>query len=486
LRWAALTLGVLAGLLFASNAQAAPPNIVVILTDDQDQSSMAYMPKTEKLLAEEGITFRNSFVNFSLCAPSRVSLLTGQAAHNHGIHSNAPNGGSAWESFLPKEGSTLPVWLEGAGYHTAMVGKYINGYGKWTKLERVARAKEKQSQSAFGRWTASVLNHLTDSGQPTGLDWVPEGWDLWYAFAGTVSYYDYTINENGALRRFGAAPQDYSTDVLRDRAVRFIKDQAGSSDPFFMLIATKAVHGQGQEEEDHEAVPSPRYQGAFKDKVLPVNPVPDQPTSAGKHGGESEQMVERKYRAQLETLQSVDDLVEAVVAELKTTGALDDTLIVYTSDNGFLFGDHGRIGKRALFENSMRVPLIVRGPGIPVNAMRDQLVNNLDVVATIEDLSGVRPTLTADGRSLRPLFGDANAAWRSALLLEKGSDSGLRTPTRKYIRTANGSEELYDLVNDPQELHNKAASPASAGELASLRTTLDRLQTCTGESCWVP
>jgi arylsulfatase A-like enzyme len=474
-------------LMLPSPAAFAAPNIVVVLTDDQDSTSIAYMPKVHRLLAEEGITFSNSFVDYSLCAPSRASLLTGQAAHNHGIRSNSPGDTSAWESFWPKEGSALPVWLQKAGYRTALLGKYINGYGKKRKSERLSAAKAKGSQSLFGRWTASLFGGLREGSQPTGLDWVPEGWDLWYAFAGGVGYYSYSINENGAIRRFGESPQDYSTDVLKERALRFIKDQAGTGHPFFMLISTKAVHGKGQEGEDeHAAIPSPRYKNAFKDVALPVNPVPDHLLAAGRSSGLSDDTLERKYRATLETLQSVDDLVEAVVGELESADMLEDTVIVYTSDNGFLFGEHGRVGKRSLFEGSIRVPLIVRGPGIPVNTTRDQLVNNLDVVATVEELAGLRPALVPDGRSLRPLFGDAGSKWRSTLLLEKGSEFGLRTATRKYIRDNDGAEQLYDLVNDPQELKNKANDPGFAAERASLRATLDRLQSCVGSACWVP
>lgn len=474
--------------MLVSSAAAAAPNIVVVLTDDQDSTSVAYMPKLHRLLAEEGITFSNSFVNYSLCAPSRASFLTGQAAHNHGIRSNAPGDKSAWEVFKAKEGDTLPVWLQSAGYRTALLGKYINGYGKKDKAERLSAIQSKNSESALARWTASLFNRITDGGQPTGLDWVPEGWDLWYAFNGGVGYYKYTINENGALKRFGEGPQDYSTDVLRERALRFIKDQAGSGHPFFMLISTKAVHGKDQEgEEEHAAIPSPRYKNAFKDAELSVDPVSVAQMAEGTGARSGTRALEDEYRATLEALQSVDDLVEAVVGELQSAGVLDDTVIVYTSDNGFLFGDHGRVGKRSLYEGSIRVPLVVRGPGIAKNATRDQLVNNLDVVATIEELAGVHPGLVPDGHSLNPLFADANAPWRSALLIEKGNNEfGVRTATQKYIKDKDGAELLFDLARDPQELKNEAGEADSAADLASLRLSLNRLQNCAGASCWIP
>jgi arylsulfatase A-like enzyme len=470
----------------------AGPNIVVILTDDEeDTGSTSYLPNVQALAAQ-GVTFKNSFVNFSLCSPSRSSFFTGQAAHNDGVISNKPNKGGGWEIFKPEEANDLPVWLKSAGYTTALIGKYENGYGAG-KLPRLA-------STAY--WS-NALNGWFGIGTPDKQHWVPPGWDLWYAFT-KVRYYDCSINENGRLLDFGHEPADYSTDLLKDRAVRFIKDQAGSSTPFFMLIATKAPHGQGEEGQKEPAIPSPAYANAFADIKLPKTPaydeedVSDKPplvANSPRLSDATKAQIEVSYRAELQSLRSVDDLVGEVVKALNTAGKLDNTVIVYTSDNGYAYGDHRLFGKNTVYEPSIRVPLVIRGPGLPRNETRDQLVNNLDVAATIQEIAGLKPSVAPDGRPLMPILVDAKAPWRSAILVEGGNGVGkktdkryaaVRTATRKYVRYGDGFEELYDLVADPYELDNKVKDPRYASDVAMLRDLHDRLKSCVGEGCWVP
>jgi len=474
-------------LLCTTLCAAARPNIVVILTDDQDDTgSMNYMPKTVSLLAEHGITFTNSFVNFSLCAPSRSSFLTGQAAHNDGVRSNKERYGGGWGAFRKDEENVLPIWLKAAGYETAFLGKYVNGYAKGKPPRGIAY------------WANLAGNWLHLSNVPSNpATWVPPGWDLWYALT-RERYYDYSVNENGTLIHFGHEARDYSTDVLKDRAARFIKDQAGSTAPFFMLVSTKAPHGQGDEGEKGPAIAAPKYEHAFMDVTIPRNPAfygagvtgkePGQPVLVGKRGD-----LETEYRKELQSLQSVDDLVEAVVTTLRDAGKLDNTLIVYTSDNGYLFGEHGLSGKGVPYEGSIKVPLVIRGPGLPENQKRSQLVNNLDVVATIEDLAGAKPGLACDGHTLAPLFADPNAPWRSAILIEGGSDASspsnryaaVRSPDQKYVRYDSGVEALYDLAADPYELESKAHDAKYAADLVRLRGVEEKLRSCAGPSCWI-
>jgi arylsulfatase A-like enzyme len=181
-----------------SSAADARPNIVVILIDDQaDNGSMGYMPKTISLLADHGVTFTNSFVNYPVCAPSRSSFLTGQAAHNHGIQSNNPGGRAAWWTFKEEESNALPVWLKAAGYKTALLGKYVNGYGKREK-QRPHGNRRDSSPGLLARWKASISHYLSsrDNGA-TSIGPEPQGWDLWYAFTGAVRYYNYAINDGG-------------------------------------------------------------------------------------------------------------------------------------------------------------------------------------------------------------------------------------------------------------------------------------------------
>jgi N-acetylglucosamine-6-sulfatase len=476
----------LALLLASASASEAAPNIVVILTDDQeDTGSMAYMPKVHSLLAEQGLTFTNSFVNLPLCAPSRASFLSGLSAHNTGIKANNPVDGGGWAAFKDKEANALPVWLDRVGYKTAFLGKYVNRYGQ---------------QSNFGAllaWAGNLANvELKGPNIGNPRDWVPPGWELWYAFTEwRARYFDYAINENGTILHFDHRPSDYSTDVLKERATRFIAEQASKPDPFFMLIATKAVHAQGV-----RAIPAPRYAHAFEDVSLPTGPSFN--TKDGRHKaktnavkGETKAKLTKSYRAELQTLQSVDDLVAAVVQALQQAGKLDDTLIVYTSDNGFLYGQHRLIGKSAAFDESLKVPLVMRGPGIPKGETRDALVNNLDVVATIAELAGASPGYPLDGRSLTPLFADAEAPWRSAILFEspvshvqKPSSryTGVRTGTLKYVRYDGGFEQLFDLAADPHELVNRAGQAPYAHDLAVLRDLNARLRSCSGSGCFVP
>jgi len=474
-------------LLVSSTASLAAPNIVVIMTDDQDDtSSMAYMPKTLSLIAEHGVTFKNSFVNLPLCGPSRASFLTGQAAHNHGIRANSPLDAGGWEAFKSKEANALPVWLQAAGYKTALIGKYLNRYGQ---------------QGLYGAWLGwfGGLINVEFKGPTIGnpRDWVPPGWNLWYAFSGTrPKYYDYSINDNGKMLSFGKAPSDYSTDVLRERAVRFIQDQSASEAPFFLFVAPKSVHAEGS-----RAIPSPQYKDVLSHVRLPESPAFNEEDlrrkaiRAPRVGNATKEELEKTYRAALRSLQSVDDLVASVMATLKDTGKLDNTVVIYTSDNGFLFGDHRLVGKTAAYEGSIKVPLLMRGPGIPEDQTRDQLVSNLDVTATIVDLAGAKPGVPLDGKSLVPLFAGADAPWRSALLIESPVTSfekkanryaGVRTATKKYVRYEGGFEELFDLASDPYELENGVRDPAHAGDLSSLRGIHDTLRSCAGASCWVP
>lgn len=474
-------------LLISTIASLAAPNIVVIMTDDQDDTgSMAYMPKTLSLIAEHGLTFKNSFVNLPLCGPSRASFLTGQAAHNHGIRANSPLDAGGWETFKSKEANALPVWLQAAGYKTALIGKYLNRYGQ---------------QGLYGAWLGwfgSLIN-VEFKGPTIGnpRDWVPPGWNLWYAFSGTrPKYYDYSINDNGKVLSFGKAPGDYSTDVLRERAVRFIQDQSASQAPFFLFVAPKSVHAEGA-----RAIPAPQYKDVLSHVRLPESPAFNEEDlrrkaiKAPRVGNATKEDLEKTYRAALRSLQSVDDLVAAVMATLKDTGKLDNTVVIYTSDNGFLFGDHRLVGKTAAYEGSIKVPLLMRGPGIPEGQTRDQLVSNLDVTATIVDLAGAKPGVPLDGKSLDPLFANADAPWRSALLIESpvtrfekkaNRYAGVRTATKKYVRYESGLEELFDLASDPYELKNRVRGSAHAGDLSSLRGIHDALKSCAGASCWVP
>jgi arylsulfatase A-like enzyme len=462
----AIVLALLAGGIVAGGTvgqgagAAAPPNIVVIMTDDQWFDSMAHMPKTRALLGASGVTFSNFHVSNPLCCPSRSTYLTGQYSHTHGVESNGgANGGfTAFD-----DTSTVATWLDGAGYHTTHIGKYLNGYG----------------------------NGATAT-------YVPPGWDNWQAGTGgtTQLLYDYTMNENGTLVSYGSAPSDFKTDVFARKAVENINARAGVS-PFFMSVMVTAPHGEFNED-DQSVRAAPRHEGLFANQPFPAKAsfneanvadkpawVRNQPTlTASAQAG-----IVQSWRDKLEGLQSVDDLVESVVNALSAKGVLNNTVIMFTSDNGFFFGEHRiKSGKNRVYEEATRVPLIVRGGAFAGGAVRSQVVGNIDIAPTIAALAGVTPGLTTDGISLVPYATRATYRTNRVLLLENAPTNAnafdaIRTKKWVYSSLNTGEEELYNIVNDPLQLTSKHAAPAQAGRKAQLAALLAQLETCSGAAC---
>ena len=454
---------------------ATRPNIVVIMTDDQDDmGSMSVMTKTKQLLAEEGVTFENSFVEFPLCCVSRASFLTGQYAHNHGVMGNTPAEDGGYAKLLPTEDNTMPVWLENAGYATALIGKYLNGYG---------------------------------DGMTVPAAHVPPGWSEWQGLPevlGTYDYFSFGVNRNGVLERFG--PGDYQTDVLAQRAAEYIMSVPAGK-PLFLWLAPIAPHFGGDGDDAWGGpFPAPRHEGVLSTLALPQPPsfneedTSDKPAFMQQLPLMSEGAIAtlaRSFRSRRETLLAVDDMVGTVLRALQESGRLENTIVVYTSDNGFSQGEHRRPeGKRLVYEESIRVPLVIRGPGIPKGVVRTQLVNNVDLPATIVDAAGITAGRAFDGRSLLPLLSDGTIPWRSALLVQ-GTDAllpGVAWESRyDAVRTADylfadhvttKEGEFYDLRNDPYQLRNGSADPSYATVTASLGNVLGALRSCAGSSCW--
>jgi N-acetylglucosamine-6-sulfatase len=454
-----LILTVLLSLATASIASAQQPNIVLILTDDQSVAQTAFMPKLKSLLVDQGVTFANAFNDFPLCCPSRATWHTGQAAHNHGVLDNdTPKGG--YEKFMAGEANSLGPWMQAAGYRTGYIGKHLNGYG------------ERSGTSSR----------------------VPTGWDSWAAITKKGSkaqsyYYGYQLNVDGTLVNYGTNASDYSTDVFADKAVTFIASP--DPRPFFLVVAPNAPHYLTAE--NWRAIPAPRHVGLFANEPLPQTPnfneadVSDKPNflqNTPKLSAAKVSDLTTYWRTSLESLQSVDDLIERAVFT-----APANTCFIFASDNGMMFGNHRLVSKYYPYEESIRIPLVVRCPGM-TPAVRNELVVNYDVVATILNWAGATPGRVQDGK---PLFG----AQRSAFYIHgsrKTNDGalvfwdGVRTQTRKYAKQGNsgGAEELYDLVADPYELENKAGDPAYATDLSALRALRVQLSTCVGAGCWVP
>jgi arylsulfatase A-like enzyme len=446
-------------------APAQQPNIVVIMTDDQDAASVGAMANVQTLLADQGTTFSNSFASFPLCCPSRATFLTGQYAHNHGVLDNAaPNGGFA----KLDSSNTLPVWLQSAGYYTAHIGKYLNGYEL----------------------------------QPSTI---PAGWTEWRGSTVTYRFYGYQLNEMGTLVDYGTAPTDYQTDVYAAKAAELIGRRAPAAEPFFLSFAPLAPHSGGPNPNPQPptdcggtAKPAPRHATAFDGAPLPQPPsfdeadVSDKPAhiqARAPFASNDITRITRNYRCRLESLLAVDEAVGRIITALRDSGELENTYVVFTSDNGFFHGEH-RIaaGKVHVYEESIRVPLIIRGPGIPAGSVSDELVVNADLAPTIVDATGAPPGLTMDGRSLLPIAADPDRRRGRALLFETGpatpqNYAAVRTHRYKYVEYATGDRELYDLAIDPYELDNRHADPAYADIVRRLAGRLAVLRSCAGASC---
>ncbi len=416
------------------------------------------MPKTLRLLGTDGTTFANAFASYPLCCPSRATFLTGQYSHNHKVEQNTPPLGGYGKL---DNSNTLPLWLQSAGYHTAHIGKYLNGYGRDDQTE------------------------------------VPAGWSDWQGLVDPSTYYmyGYTVNDNGTLTAYGHAESDYQTDVLGNRAVDVIRERADEDSPFFLSIAPLAPHAEQPWLQPPR--PAPRHRGLFADEPLPRPPsfdeedVSDKPSfvrNKARLSDEQEQRISSSYRARLETLLAVDDLVERVVQTLADTGELTNTVVFYTSDNGFFHGEH-RVSteKYWAYEESVRAPLLVRGGAFPAGATTQALVTNVDLAATIVDLAGAPTGRVLDGRSLLPLAREGGGEER-AVLLETRSISGpwyqaVRTAGHLYVEYSNGERELYDMRRDPHQLTSLHADPAHDGTEAALKSRLDELRLCSGSRC---
>jgi N-acetylglucosamine-6-sulfatase len=462
----------LTALALPAGAGAAPverPNIVVVMTDDQTLESMRVMSGVQRSLADEGTTFDRAFVSNALCCPSRATLFSGQYSHNHGVIGNtAPDGGYGR---LDKR-NWLPVWLQRAGYRTVHIGKFLNQYG---------------------------IRNPTD---------VPPGWSEWYASVdpSTYFFYGYTLNENGLLYTYGLDrnPIYYSTDYYAERALSVIRRMGDTRTPFFLSLAFLAPHSGGPTDPDDPLglvtpSPAPRHVDRFANEPLPSNPsyneadLSDKPSfiqTLPPINNTRAAAIDENYRQRLESLLAVDEAVVRLVDTLRAERELDNTLILFTSDNGFFHGEHRvQAGKVLVYEPSIRVPLIMRGPGVPRGAHRGQLVTNADLAPTILDAADAKPGKPQDGRSLFPLFEDRGVEWGRDLLIEgapgvnQPAFDAIRTYRYVYVQHANGERELYDLERDPYELTSLHNDPAYADVQAELALRLGLLSVCAGRNC---
>jgi arylsulfatase A-like enzyme len=395
-----------------------------------------------------------------------------------------------------KDNSTLATCLQKAGYTTGHVGKYLNLYGD-----------------------DLVKDNPTDD--PT---YVPPGWNHWQATVGKSTYrvYNYIINDNGKLISYGAAPSDYQTDVLAQRSVSFINESKGISDakPFFLVITPLAPHeefGQGSYKLNYgfqrTIRPAPRHQGTASNIPLPralsfnEQDVSDKPAWLKNKISallpEHIDILQKIYRDKLESLRAVDDLIGTVVSTLEQNRDLDNTVIIFTSDNGFLFGEHRLYEKRWAYEEAIRVPLFIRAPGFSAPQSVGQFALNNDLAPTIADFAGATPDIAMDGRSLIPLLKNPSlSSWRKRLLVEywnspsipllptysavRTSSADTETPNQLYVEYVGGDQEFYNLASDPnqlQSLHQQGGKPQQ--QVKILQNWLAQLRVCKGKSCQI-
>jgi N-acetylglucosamine-6-sulfatase len=472
------------------------PNLIVIETDDQTLASLnrKTMPATTALLADRGTMFSEYVVSSPLCCPSRATLLTGQYPHNHGIVSNSPG-----YSDLRQKDNLLPVWLQRAGYVTAHVGKYLNNWER----------------------------EVADPTEPL------PGWDEWVTMLPPYSYFDYSLGVNGRQFSFGNRRSEYLTTVLNRRAARIVRERAPGPAPLYLQVDQLAPHGQSEQERGScglTATPLPGDFRRFAREQLPRPPSFDEEDVSDKPP--FRQLLDRlpasrlrsvraNYRCRLASIRAVDRGIRRLHAAIKAAGELDRTVFVFTSDNGFLQGEHRVPAQKAqAYEEAVRVPMVVRTPrsvrgGTERVPRVDVPTANIDLAPTILDIASARPCRdvgscrTLDGRSMLGLIRGRTRHWpqNRGILLGFSSGhrrnargescrfSGIRTGARSYVEhvsvpdPATGTceptyeRELYDLENDPYQLENLDRDDGPGWgrrEGAALAARLSELERCAG------
>jgi N-acetylglucosamine-6-sulfatase len=527
----AFVLAALTALALPAAAQARPagaardgrPNILVVMTDDQAQADLAHLPNVKRLLADRGTTFADAVDSYPLCCPSRATFITGQYAHNHGV------GGNFWPFGwygMKHRANTLPAWLQKAGYRTALIGKWLNGYG---------------ARDAHGE--------------------VPAGFDIWRGLldVSAYDYYNFVMNRNGRLKTWGDAdfarklvefakievvrndagvagvlarlqrffgpapysywgaenPKDYSPDVTGKITEDLVRAERSSKKPFFIWWSVAAPHREdvattlmGRPGRDPR--PAPRYEAKSARYKLPRPPsfneadFADKPSNmrnaAPSMSAAQIAQLQLDYEGRIGSLLAVDDHVKTLIKTLRATGQLRNTLIVFVSDNGWLQGQHRVTGDKYLpYEESLRVPLIVRGPGVPAGETVHGQVSNIDFAPTLVDAAKAKAGRRMDGVSLLPTIRDPRKRPKRVLEIEaldplfRGNVpvnawdrpySGVRTDRYTYVVSKEtGEQELYDRRKDPYQLDNVASDRAYARIKARLAAALRKLSRCKGDSC---
>ena len=507
------------------------PSFVLIQTDDQTLdglyatfrsfpggSEIRAMPNTLDLIGKKGMTFNRYYVPYPLCCPSRVSLWTGRYSHNNNVRgNNPPDGGYTGFAARAAADHNIATWLQGAGYRTIHVGKVLNGYGA----------------PGFDDGTS-----------------VPPGWDAWY---GTINQdrthysYGYRLNANGQIvgpfgdsgswetREYGVrdelgcpdAPLERPCNHITDVLTRIATEEmlaTGPKRPFYLQLDYTAPHGDFRRPAGPE--PAPRHYDWFRGKRLPHNRseglnegnVSDKPRfirDAPYLTARERRIYRVYYEKQLEALRTVDDGVKALIDTLGQMGRLRNTYVIFTSDNGFFFGEHRLLGGKFLaYEPATHMPFLIRGPGIEQDSETGELAANIDIAPTVLELAGAEADKSIDGRSLVPYLEDPELRSRRPILFESfvestdvepsstasrarpGDDrasasilappkdyAGIRLGPYKYIAWPSGAKELYNINRDPNELNSLHRVPNFFPIRNFLHRQMKRLTHCVGREC---
>jgi N-acetylglucosamine-6-sulfatase len=439
----------------------SPPNIIMILTDDQSLTDLRVMPHVLARLGRRGTTFSHAYSPYPLCCPARATLLTGQYAHNHHVFGNLPPYGG-FQAF--DDSNSLPLWLQSAGYNTVMLGKYLNGY---------------------------------PAGDP---GYVAPGWDTWRVpVVGIYDYRRWTLNEDGTQVPYIG---QYETGFVGREASSLVAAYAAKKKPYFMWTGFLAPHWGRPFEPEDPRPPTPNvsgfYRGALSGVRLPAKTSINEPNVSDKPQFVKDSPIKRRAalrkvnEQRLESLLSVDDAVNRLLDAVKASGELDNTIIIFTSDNGYLVGEHRRIGKDIGYEEATRVPLIVAGPGFDTGQTRDQKVSLADIAPTIAAEARATPRLVEDGVPLTRIARNPLTPDTRTILLEGGPTradpnrwyEGIHTNRFVYVEYRSTDEkELYDLKSDPEQLRNLAVKAPGSREEHKLARALATLQTCAGAVC---
>jgi arylsulfatase A-like enzyme len=407
------------------------PNVVFVMTDDLDERSMEQLDGIREVMSTNGTTFKNAYVTYSLCCPSRATILRGQYPHNHQIIGNSlPEGGEKKFRNLGLDQSTVATWLHDAGYQTKYIGKYMNSYNSLYK---------------------------------------PPGWDEWYVMMG--NHWNLSDPTTGKMNDYGQETTlgAHSNDVFAEEASDFIRRSSANQAPFFVVVGTAAPHAPPHVAE--------RYQDSFVDTPLPrplnfdeehIFDKPEWVRSYSRLSQAEMDEMQTLYRERLRSMLSVEDLLEKIIGTLHQTNELDNTYLFFTSDNGFHLGNHrlrvtAPMDKKTPYEEDIGVPLMVRGPGVPTEVRQELVINN-DLAPTIAELVEVPIPGFVDGRSFAPLLTGSTPYSSRSAFLEEGwfIEEDILTPTHKSAHTKDhmfteyetGEYELYDLKADPLQLES--------------------------------